>query len=171
MKGYDNMTDDKLKLNPNYDEMRLKVTSDNMLRELIDIFQLYIEYSEKSFMGNYSNLNINEVHAIQYIGSAEMPNVTQITEYLKITKGAVTKITKKLITNGYLTSYQIEGNRKEKYFKLTDKGQIIFNKHERIHMEAFQRDRKIFDQFDDDAKHVIFEFLNVLKSDLSNKLE
>lgn len=165
------MTDDKLKLKPSNDESNLKATGTQMTRELTEIFQLYIEYSDKTFKGNYSNLNINEVHAIQYIGSSQRPNVTQITEHLKITKGAVTKITKRLITNGYLSSYQIEGNRKEKYFELTDKGQIIFDKHEKIHAEAFEKNMRIFDQFNDDAKHVIFDFLKVLKSDLTNKLE
>ena len=165
------MTNDKLELKPISDKGGLKLTNDKMMEELTEIFQLYIEYSDKTFKWHYIDLNINEVHAIQCIGSTDRANVTRITKYLKITKGAVTKITKRLISNGYLNSYQVEENRKEKYFKLTDKGKTIFDKHEVIHAEAFQRNKKIFEQFDDDSKDIIFKFLTVLKNDLSNKLE
>ncbi|MCY6485457.1 MarR family transcriptional regulator [Clostridium aestuarii] len=142
-----------------------------MLKKLMEIYQLYTEFNEKAFLDNYSNLNINEVHAIDYIGRTERANVTKITEHLKITKGAVTKITKKLIANEYLSLYQTEENKKEKYFSLTKKGKEIFIKHETLHMEAVKRDKKIFEYFNESEKKVIFRFLDILKKDFDQKLK
>ena len=142
-----------------------------MLLKLIEDFQLFVEFNEKCFIENYSNLNINEVHAIDYIGKANHANVTKIAEHLKVTKGAVTKITQRLMSKGYLNLHQSENNRKEKYFSLTEKGKAIFDKHKKIHKESIKRDKDIFEKFDENEKIVIEKFLDVLKKDFEEKLE
>lgn len=141
-----------------------------MLLKLIEDFQLFVEFNEKCFKANYSDLNINEVHAIDFIGKDNHANVTKITEQLKVTKGAVTKITQRLMGKGYLNLRQIENNRKEKYFSLTEKGKAIFVKHEKIHNESIIRDKAIFEKFDKKEKKVIENFLDVLKKDFEEKL-
>ncbi|MCT4508225.1 MAG: MarR family transcriptional regulator [Tepidibacter sp.] len=147
------------------------MSNELMVEKLSEIFQIFTEFNEKGFKENYSNLNINEVHAIDYIGKTENANVTKITNHLKITKGGVTKITKKLINKEYISSYQIEENKKEKYFNLTEKGKEIFKKHENLHIEAINRDKKIFEKFDKNEKEVIDKFLDTLKKDFKKKLK
>ncbi|MCM1989191.1 MarR family transcriptional regulator [Oceanirhabdus seepicola] len=142
-----------------------------MINKLMEIFQLFTEYNEKAFLDNYWGLNINEVHAIDYVGRTERANVTKITAYLKVTKGAVTKITKKLIAKEYVTSYQTEENKKEKYFSLTKKGEEIFLKHEKLHLEAMKSDEMLFENFDESEKKVISRFLDILKKDFDEKME
>jgi len=142
-----------------------------MLKKLMETYQLFAEYNEQAFLENYSNLNINEVHAIDYIGRTERANVTKITQHLKVTKGAVTKITKKLMSNEYISLYQTEENKKEKYFSLTKKGEAIFIKHETLHMEAMIRDKKIFEYLNESEKEVILRFLDILEKDFHEKLK
>ncbi|MBF8983403.1 MarR family transcriptional regulator [Lutibacter sp. B2] len=142
-----------------------------MLTKLIESFQLFVEFNEKDFNDRYEDLNINDVHAIDYIGRTEYANMTKITEQLKVTKGAVTKITKKLMNNEYISLYQKKENKKEKYFCLTKKGKELFIKHETIHMEAIRRDVKIFEYFNECEKEVIFRFLDILKKDIEEKLK
>lgn len=141
-----------------------------MVEKLSETFQMFTEFNDKGFKENYSDLNINEVHAIDYIGRTENANVTKITNHLKITKGGVTKITKKLMLKEYIRSYQIEENKKEKYFDLTEKGKEIFAKHKTLHIEAINRDKKIFENFDENEKEVISNFLDILKKDFEEKL-
>ncbi|WP_051623678.1 MarR family transcriptional regulator [Clostridium hydrogeniformans] len=141
-----------------------------LLEKLIEVFQLFDEYNEKGFKECYDNLNVNEVHTIDYIGSNDFTNVTKITDHLKITKGGVTKITKRLIEGGYIYQYQIEGNKKEKYFNLLDKGETIFKEHKKIHMEAMDEDKKIFEKLNLDEKNTVSKFLDLLKTDLNRKL-
>ena len=142
-----------------------------MLTKLIESFQLFVEFNEKDFNERYEDLNINEVHAINYIGRTEYANVTKITEHLKVTKGAVTKITKKLMINEYISLYQKKENKKEKYFCLKKKGQEIFIKHDTIHIEAIKRDKKIFEYFNESEKKVIFRFLDIINIDFEEKLK
>ncbi|WFD10243.1 MarR family transcriptional regulator [Tepidibacter hydrothermalis] len=141
-----------------------------MVEKLSETFQMFTEFNDKGFKENYSDLNINEVHAIDYIGRTENANVTKITNHLKITKGGVTKITKKLMLKEYISSYQTEENKKEKYFNLTEKGKEIFEKHKTLHMESIKRDKKIFENFDENEKEVISNFLDILKKDFEEKL-
>lgn len=141
-----------------------------MVEKLSETFQMFTEFNDKGFKENYSDLNINEVHAIDYIGRTENANVTKITNHLKITKGGVTKITKKLMNKEYISSYQTEENKKEKYFNLTEEGKEIFIKHKTLHIEAINRDKKIFENFDENEKKVISNFLDILKKDFEEKL-
>jgi DNA-binding MarR family transcriptional regulator len=142
-----------------------------MVAKLSEIFQIFMEFNDQGFKENYSNLNINEVHALDYIGRTEKANVTKITNHLKITKGGVTKITKKLIAKEYISLYQIQENKKEKYFNLTKKGKEIFIKHKELHIDAIERDKKIFENFAEGEKEIISTFLDILKKDLEDKLK
>lgn len=146
------------------------MNSELLLNKIIELSQLFDEFNKSSFSKNYKGLGINEVHAIDYIGKTKEPNVTKITQFLKITKGGVTKITKKLIDKSYIESYQIEGNKKEKYFRLTKKGREIFKKHKLVHEESINRDKLIFDKFDDCEHKIISKFLDELIDDYKEKL-
>ncbi|MFK4784798.1 MarR family transcriptional regulator [Fusobacterium sp. MFO224] len=147
------------------------MNNESMILRLNEIFQTFMEFNEKEFKANYNNLNINEVHAIDYIGRTEKANVTKITNHLKISKGGVTKITKKLISKEYIIVYQNVENKKEKYFSLTEKGKEIFIKHKKLHMIAMERDQKIFQNFTENEKEIISNFLNILKNDLKEKMK
>ena len=39
----------------------------------------------------------SETHCIDYIGRLELPNVTKVAEHMGMTRGAISKITKKLL--------------------------------------------------------------------------
>lgn len=141
-----------------------------ILKKLIDIIQLSQEINKKGFEDIYDGLNINEVHTIDYIKRNTSPNVTSIASNLNITRGGATKITKKLISKGYINEYKVAENKKEKYFILTASGEKIFIKHEKTHEESLKNDSKLFDVFTETEKHIITKFLDVLKDDLKDKL-
>lgn len=145
------------------------MTPDTLQQELLDIFQLYSEYSQKSFAHNYDGLTLNEIHSIHYVGILEKPNVTCLSSHMHITKGAVTKIMKRLQTQGYVEDYRLETNKKEKYFKLTHNGEEMFQKHKSIHAENFEKDKAIFNYFNQDDRNTIHNFLNSLKNHLKEK--
>lgn len=144
--------------------------SEDILKSFIDIVQLSQEINKKGFEDIYDGLSINEVHTIDYIGNNNSPNVTSISLSLNITRGGATKITKKLITKGYICEYKIEENKKEKYFRLTEYGKEIFIKHEKNHEQSLKRDSKLFDRFTEEEKMIIMKFLDTIKSDIKEKL-
>ena len=63
----------------------------------------------------------SETHCIDNIGRLELPNVTKIAEQMQMTRGAISKMTKKLLAKGLIEKYTLETNKKEVYFKLTER--------------------------------------------------
>ena len=105
----------------------------------------------KDCLGEYKP---SEVHCIEYIGKNEEANVTKLAESFYMTRGAISKLTKKLINSDLIESYQKPDNKKEIYFKLKGKGLEIFVIHEALHKEFRDRDKAVFEdisekQFDD----------------------
>ena len=88
----------------------------------------------------------SEVHCIEYIGKSVDPNVTKLAESFYVTRGAISKITKKLIKKGLIESYQKPDNKKEIYFRLTSQGKAINQVHEKLHQEFQERDKAVFEQ-------------------------
>lgn len=58
----------------------------------------------------------SEVHTIEYIEKLPEPNVTKLAAALYVTRGAVSKLTKRLIAKKLIESYQKEDNKKEIFF-------------------------------------------------------
>ena len=87
-----------------------------------------------------------EVHYIEYIGKNPDTNVTKMAESFYMTRGAISKMTKKLISRGIIESYQKLDNKKEVYFRLTEQGKKIFDIHEELHKEFQERDKIVFEQ-------------------------
>ncbi len=88
----------------------------------------------------------SEVHCIEYIGRNADPNVTKLAESFYMTRGAMSKITQKLIKKGIIESYQKPDNKKEIYFRLTEQGQVVYKVHEELHKEFRERDKAVFEQ-------------------------
>ena len=97
---------------------------------------------EDSLKGNKSS----EVHCIEYIGRNVDSNVTKLAESFYMTRGAISKITKKLIQKGIIESYQKPDNKKEIYFRLTSQGKVIYKIHEELHKEFQERNKTVFDR-------------------------
>ncbi|TKI89432.1 MarR family transcriptional regulator, partial [Bacillus cereus] len=86
------------------------------------------------------------VHCIEYIENNADSNVTQLAEAFYVTRGAISRMTKKLIQKGLVESYQKLENKKEIYFKLTEQGKEIYKIHENLHKEFQERDKGVFEQ-------------------------
>lgn len=142
-----------------------------ILKKTIEVIELSQRMDNIEFKDIYNGLNINEVHTIDFINKGNNINVTAISKKLNITRGGASKISKKLISKGYILEYKLEGNKKAKYFSLTKKGKEIFKKHEKNHKLAIKRDSKLFEDFSDAEKEVISKFLDVIKNDLKNKID
>ena len=88
----------------------------------------------------------SEVHCIEYIENNADSNVTQLAEAFYVTRGAISRMTKKLIKKGLIESYQKSENKKEIYFRLTEQGKEIYKIHEDLHKEFQERDKVVFEQ-------------------------
>lgn len=101
----------------------------------------------------------SEVHCIEYIENNADSNVTQLAEAFYVTRGAISRMTKKLIQKGLIESYQKSENKKEIYFRLTEEGKEIYKIHENLHKEFQERDKAVFEQVTEEEFDSIISFV------------
>lgn len=113
----------------------------------------------------------SEVHLLEYIGKNENINVTKLAEHFFMTRGAMSKSTKKLIKKGALQSKQKEGNKKEIYFTLTEEGQRVFDLHEQLHQEFRARDQDVLNSITPETLSEVESFLQRYNDHLSKEIQ
>ena len=113
----------------------------------------------------------SEVHCIEYIENNADSNVTQLAEAFYVTRGAISRMTKKLINKGLIESYQKSVNKKEIYFKLTEQGKIIYNVHEDLHQEFRERDKDVFNQITEEQFDSMLTFVEKYSRHLDSEIK
>ncbi|MBB6215393.1 DNA-binding MarR family transcriptional regulator [Anaerosolibacter carboniphilus] len=124
----------------------------NLLNKMAWLNKFKMEDSLKGYTSS-------EVHYIEYIGRNVDSNVTKLAESLYMTRGAISKMTKKLIKKGAIESYQKPDNKKEIYFRLTEEGQVIYKVHEELHKEFQERDKAVFEQVTEEQFDSMLSFV------------
>ncbi|MGG5318414.1 MarR family transcriptional regulator [Enterococcus sp. AZ072] len=121
---------------------------------------------EESLKGYTSS----EVHCVEFIGNHPLPNVTQLAEGMYMTRGAISKLTKKMVKKGLIESYQKPDNKKEIYFDLTEQGKRVFQIHEALHNEFQNRDKVVFDQLTEEQFTGMLHFIDSYNEHLTKEM-
>jgi len=111
--------------------------------------------------------NFTIVHVIECIDLNEPINVTSIAEKMELSKASITKITSKLIEDGFIRRTQLNDNKKEVYFLLTPKGKRLADLHNQLHRIAEER----FFQFLNRYTPEQLDFLKQFSQDMAHHLE
>jgi DNA-binding MarR family transcriptional regulator len=111
------------------------------LKDLIILFSKVVYKFNKLQEVPYSfdeneKLYLAEIHIIQAIGRKEEETVTGLSSSFGITKGAISQIVGKLTQKGYLIKKRDPTNGKVVFLSLSEKGLLIFKKHEILHDET-----------------------------------
>ena len=118
-----------------------------------------------------AGINLAEVHCIDKIGSMDYSNVTKIAAEMSMTRGAISKITKKLLSKNLIDSYQKPENNKEIYFCLTEQGKKVYTEHKKCHIQAQQEKLSILSTYSDVEQAIILRFLNDINQKYDKKLK
>lgn len=111
------------------------------------------------------------LNCIDCIGRLDYPNVTAIAEELFMTRGAISKIVKKLIGNGYVIPYQLPDNKQKIFYRLTDSGIKLYEMHLLRHRKWEQRELGFFKGFDEEKLNRIIAFMKEYNSYLQRCIE
>ncbi|WP_426445341.1 MarR family transcriptional regulator [Paenibacillus sp. S-38] len=98
-------------------------------------------------LGTPVQLTLSEIHLVACIGDYSPINVTTLAEKTQLTKGSITRISKRLLELDLIKRQQINENKKEVYYTLTAAGQKVHRIHHRIHGEIEQRFLAFLDQY------------------------
>ena len=138
------------------------------MNQALRILDIFIKIQEKSDVFQHKQeslldeISLAEVHCIDCIGMIDHPNVTKISEKMDLTRGAISKISKKLLGKGLIESYQDPDNKKEIYFRLTESGQSVYDEHKKIHNKVRQEWLTFFEHYSDDEQAAILRFFTDL---------
>lgn len=113
----------------------------------------------------------SETHCIDFIGRLELPNVTKIAEHMGMTRGAISKMAKKLLAKGLIEKYTLESNRKEIYFRLTDQGRKLFDEHAKRHILWEKRDMEFLERYSKEEVCTVYRFMKEFNAYLEHQIE
>jgi DNA-binding MarR family transcriptional regulator len=118
----------------------------SMLNKILNLYESFIVFSEAhekalnqfAMQNDYMDiwekkLLLSEVHVIDCIGKNHLPNATFIAREMDMTKGAISKITTKLLEKKLIVANHLGSNKRELYYTLTGQGKKIFEIHEKFH--------------------------------------
>lgn len=125
---------------------------------------LLIEYNYKDIYDK--NLMLSEFHVIDCIGKNQLPNTTFISKELNMTKGAISKITSKLLEKDLIRGNRLENNKKEIYFTLTSQGKEAFEIHEKLHIIENEKFIRMLNKYDKEELNTISNFLDDLVNNI-----
>ncbi|EGT3616060.1 MarR family transcriptional regulator [Clostridium perfringens] len=144
----------------------------------MDLLKQFAEFLEKQDMlskltesEKLHNYGYSEIHVVAAIGDLESPNVTEIARTLKMTKSAVSKITKKLISSNVIEAYTIPDNKQKIFFKLSDIGKFLYEEHDKRHKLWLERDNQFLNQFSKKQLNEISEFMELYNNYLEKQIE
>ncbi len=131
-----------------------------------ELMNLFVKYMEKQEMlskltedEKLHGYNYSEIHTIAAIGDLEEPNVTNIANHMNVTRGAISKITKKLLAQNLIEAYQLDGNKQKIFFRITESGKFLYVEHEKRHNLWLKRDDAFIKQFDEKTLKRVEEFM------------
>lgn len=142
-----------------------------LLKEIASMLQrqeMLTKLTESVCLEEYS---YSETHCIDYIGKTELPNVTKIADNMQMTRGAISKMTKKLLAKGLIEKYSLESNKKEIYFRLTESGLELYKEHEKRHKLWEQRDSRFLERYSPEEMEIITKFMKEFSMYLEEKIE
>lgn len=103
-----------------------------------------------------------EVHILDTIGNQNTITVTALSEKLGITKGAVSQTTAKLIKKQLIEKTPSETEKNTVYISLSEKGQIVYDYHKKMHLEAKNRIDKAMERLSPEGMSAFNEILGIL---------
>lgn len=143
---------------------------EKILRELTRIQERtdVLEHHKESV---FEGITLAEAHCIDKIGSLDCVNVTKLAAEMGMTKGAISKISKKLLSKNLVGNYQKPENNKEVYFCLTEPGEEVYQEHKKCHYKAAQAKLAVLARYNETEQAAILRFLEDINALYNEKLK
>lgn len=143
---------------------------EEIMLSLTDIFNKIEQLRKPQMIKKFKGYSFLEIACLEIISKIREPNVTKLADQLYVTRGAISKATKKLLQKEDITTFKNLDNKKEFYFKLTSKGDKINQQHEALHKEFLINDQAVFESFSQEKLETILQFTQLYNQHLDKEL-
>lgn len=130
-----------------------------LMGQLMDLTNELVWLNRPEMQSALKGYKLNEIELLEKIELLTHPNVTKLANATYMTRGAISKLTKKLMEKELITSYQLPENKKEIYFRLTTQGEHINQTHQMLHQRFANRDKEVFTNMTDEEFDTVFRFI------------
>ncbi|MDR0199981.1 MAG: MarR family transcriptional regulator [Streptococcaceae bacterium] len=134
-------------------------------------------FEQKSFLDRplyeaaLTGFSDSEIDVVNALAKTERDmNVTRLAAKLYLTRSAITKITRKLLQKGILTSYQLPDNKKEIYFRLSQAGNHLSQVHDSVEASLLKRDDTVFETMSEKEFKTLMTFGKSYKQHLDKEI-
>lgn len=145
-------------------------------QEVISLIQIFIvERENANKRRQYKkeprdiDLSLTQFHIIELIDKNEMVNNKFLAQELQVSNPGITKSMRKLLSKKLVEKLQIDSNKKEIYYHLTEKGKKLAFIHDELHQKAVQRYDDFLQNFDDKELETIMKFLTLAIDELKKE--
>lgn len=102
----------------------------------------------------------SEINLIDTIYRHPESNAITLSKIMGVTRGAVTQIGNQLEDKGFIVKYLKSGNKKEKYYRLTELGDEVRRGHAQYHKEANENICNYLSTLEEGDAALIMDFLD-----------
>lgn len=105
------------------------------------------------------NLSLTQFHIIDLIDKNEKVNNKFLAKHLNISKPAITKSVKKLLSKELVIELKDPSNKREVHYDLTESGEKLSFIHDDLHNRAVKKYEKVLKVFNENEMETIIKFL------------
>lgn len=150
------------------------MSKESTMEQMIHKFEMVMnKYNAREkaprYYGTKDLLYRAEVHTIEAIGKNNKINVTDLAQYLGITKGAVSQMIDKLIKKDMVSKKQVSETENEVSLELTENGRLAYEGHEKYHKELYSHISKCLSSSSDENLETFMEILTLLDNFFDEK--
>ncbi|MBV7272073.1 MarR family transcriptional regulator [Clostridium sp. PL3] len=150
--------------------MSNSLSTEIMIHKFEKVMNKYNKSEKKpKYYGTDDLLYRAEVHTIDAIGKNRKINVTDLAEYLGITKGAVSQMVDKLIKKDMVNKKLLSDTENEVSLELTEKGSLVYKGHEEYHKEHYAEISKRLEHLSEKDVETFLDILNVVENFLDKR--
>ncbi|MGA3601387.1 MarR family transcriptional regulator [Lysinibacillus agricola] len=114
---------------------------------------------------------LTQLHIVAMIKERGSANNSELSSELNVSKPAITKAVRKLLQYNMIAKTQLERNKKEIHYVLTESGKRLALVHEQLHQKARNKYLSLLKKFSDTELDAITKFLNVVTGSLKDNEE
>lgn len=108
----------------------------------------------------------SEVELLDTIKRNPQMNVSDLSVHCGVTKSAITQMCNKLIDKAVLEKYSVGKNKKEKFFRLTEQGELVYDGFVKYHAEANRNIQEYLCALNAQDKSVLVGFFSKVRENM-----